>query len=62
MFKEPISWLYRDRGKPARIKKAGKRWPKGYEMMSSDVLKVKPSKIFDPMRFAIPMSEWMSKN
>jgi hypothetical protein len=58
MYKEPISWLYKSRGRPARITKARQRWPKVYSIKTSDILRVKASRNVSPFLNAILPGEW----
>lgn len=60
MFKEPISFLYRSRGRPGRIANARKRWPVVYDMFNSGVLRVvdKEKELF---KRVVPFKMW-SKN
>jgi hypothetical protein len=57
MFKEPLSWIYRQRGRAGRIKRLKRKHV--YDMFASEVLRVvKKTSIINQ---AVPFKAWRNK-
>jgi hypothetical protein len=59
MFKEPFSYIYRNRGRAGRIKRMRKK--KVYNMFTSDILRVidKKKELFKKV---VPFKVWRKKD